>query len=191
MPLSSFSQAAFSVFQLNTLLSLPILPHPEYLGIQWSLILFFICFNFKWNWIPNISSFSFSLLLLARPHSLALLPLWPFVPPSLEGFFFTLAFRRPQGSESTSTSRPTASVPLPLPAQPSYHHTLLSLFNVSPIYACKSISTISPGAAHHIPLAVFILQPHNWVFLPFILSSLGFHSKMQSGSVLCLLKSSK
>ena len=44
---------------VSHLRSLPTLPLPEYLGIQWSLILFLICFHFKLNlMILNTSSFS-------------------------------------------------------------------------------------------------------------------------------------
>ena len=44
---------------VSHLRSLPTLPLPEYLGIQWSLILFLICFHFKLNlMILNTPSFS-------------------------------------------------------------------------------------------------------------------------------------
>lgn len=141
--------------------------------------------------IPSISSFPSSLLLLAKPHSLALLPIWPFVPASREGFFFTLACRGPQGSESAFTSRPIASTSLPQPAQPSITtRSLLRVFSVSD--RCMEVhlhhqSWSSPPSVSHF----LNITASNWLFLTLILSSLSFHSKTQSGSVLCLLKPSK
>lgn len=65
MPLSSVSQVALlNILQSDSLSSLPTLCLPEYLGIQWSLILISFCFNFKLNlMILNTSSSSFSLLI--------------------------------------------------------------------------------------------------------------------------------
>ena len=106
---------------VSHLRSLPTLPLPEYLGIQWSLILFLICFHFKLN-LMILNTSSFSLLLSAKPHSLDHLLIWPFIPASLADFVLSLALGGPQGSESTVTSQPTASASLLLLA--SNQHTL-------------------------------------------------------------------